>query len=100
VSEDLKKITAEEYERLCQEVCASFMSSGDKERDEAVLLHSICSRAHAYLDDRNWQSVRIVGGSLKDISEYNLQTFITARQSESFNPLLIAYKHIEDTLEN
>ena len=95
MSEDLKKITANEYEKLCREVCANFMPSGDQEKDEAIILHSICSRAHDYLNDRNWRSVRIVGGSLKDISEYNLQTFVAARQSETFDPLEIAYKYIQ-----
>lgn len=94
MSENLKRITAGEYEKLCQDVCANFMLSGDKEKDEAILLHSICSRAHEYLDDRNWRSVRIVGGSLKDISEYNLRTFIESRQSEVFDSLEVAYKYI------
>ena len=94
MSENLKKITVAEYEKLCQDVCAGFMPSGDKEKDEAILLHSICSRTHEHLDDRNWRSVRIVGGSLKDISEYNLQTFVETRQAETFNPLEVAYKYI------
>lgn len=96
MTEDVKRITREEYEKLCLEVCRNFMSSGDKEKDEAVLLHSICARAHEHLNDKNWRSVRIVGGSLKDISEFNLQTFIVARQSESFDPLRIAYQHIKN----
>ena len=94
MSEDLKKIAVDEYETLCRAVCDNFMPSGDGEKDKAILLHSICSRTHEYLNDKNWRSVRIVGGSLKDISEYNLLTFVTERQLTSFDPLEIAYKHI------
>src|SRR5438270_9474696 len=86
-----------EYDRLCYEACADFVPTGSKEKDEETLFLAICREVYGYLD-LHFMFMPIQGVSPLNKYKQNLLMVISGRQSELFDPLQIAGRHIHEAL--
>lgn len=93
-----KVFSKSKYEEICGNICKNFTPSGNKEKDEEIILFEILREIHRFLNIE-FNIFPAEGASKIRTYQWNLLNIVKDEKSEPFDSQQTSYKYISGVLK-